>query len=167
MVNHDVETEDLETKTVFDIVRLARAEQVIHMRLSQTHRLDYDLIDLVEHSLLGHLAIIGANFVEYELVGALATYIICVLAFILDKVARLLIDRVVSQVHAKVIQIRRGWTLVLLRRKPCKTIFVNIDAKRCDAVYKHVDAQIKLEAINQVGFVHVPLDNHVLNHTGH
>jgi hypothetical protein len=68
VVKHDVKAKDLETKTVFDVIRLTGAKQVVNMWLSQTHRLHYDLIDLVKHSLLGHLAVVGANFVEHELV---------------------------------------------------------------------------------------------------
>ena len=99
MVDHDVEAEDLETKTVFDVVGLARPVQVMDVRLGQAHRLHYDLIDLVEHPLLGLEAVVMSNLVKHELIRALTSNVICVWIIILDEGARLLIDRVVGKVH--------------------------------------------------------------------
>ena len=66
--------------------------------------------------------------------------------------------------HAKIFEI--GWcrTLVLNSGETREPILVNIYSQRRDAIDKHVDAQVKLVAINQVRLVHVALYNHVLNY---
>ena len=53
VVYHDVEPQDLEAHAIFNVIRLARTIQMVHVRLRQTESLDYDLVDLVFDSVHG------------------------------------------------------------------------------------------------------------------
>ena len=128
MIKHDVEAENLEALTVLNVVWLARAEQMMHMRLRQTHRLHNDLIDLIEDPVLGHEAVVARYLLEDKLVGALTPHIISILVLVLHEVARLLIDGVVGQMHAQVVQVGGGRALVLNSGETGKAIFVDIDS---------------------------------------
>jgi hypothetical protein len=46
LVDDDVEAKDLKAHLVLEIVRLARAVQVVHVGLRNTHRLDNDIVHL-------------------------------------------------------------------------------------------------------------------------
>ena len=49
MVNNYVETKYLKAHLVLEIVGLAGAVQVVHVRLRDTHRLNYDILHLLDH----------------------------------------------------------------------------------------------------------------------
>lgn len=105
MIEHDIEAEQLEAQAVFDVVRLTRPVQMMHMRLGQAHCLDYDLIDLILNPLLGHQAVILRELLQDELIAALRTNVICVLILVSHEIVRVLIDGVVGQVHAEVLEV--------------------------------------------------------------
>ena len=63
-------------------------------------------------------------------------------------------------------QITRRWTLVFNGCKSSEAVFIDVDAQWVNTVDEDVETEIKLKPVNQVGFMHVTLNNHVLNLTG-
>ena len=102
---------------------------------------------------------------ENVLVAALASDIVRVYILILDEVAGFFVDRVISQVHAQVVHIWRCRALILYSSETSKTILVNIDTQRWNPIHKDIYTKIKLETIDQVWLMHVPLYDHVLEDT--
>lgn len=80
------------------------------------------------------------------------------------EVGAVLVERVIGQVLEVVIHglwiIRKLNLLVLTRREPHEAILMQEHSEGFAAKHKHVQTQIKLEAVDQVGFLQILL-NHV------
>lgn len=78
VVNHNVKTQNLKAYTVFVVVRLTRTEQVQNVRLRQTHRFHYDVINPLPN--LFHLfnPKVFFDFLEHPQVGSLTSHPILV-----------------------------------------------------------------------------------------
>ena len=50
--------------------------------------------------------------------------------------------------------------VILLCGEACQPVLVDVDAQWIDRREGHIDAQIKLVAINQQGFANIPTDDH-------
>ena len=74
----------------------------------------------------------------------------------------LLVDGIVGQVHAELIQVGAIWSLILLCGKPCQALLVNIASKGRDACNQNIKPQIKLESIDQKWPMHILLGHVVL-----
>lgn len=75
---------------------------MMDMGLSQAHGLYNDVIDLILYALFGQQPIVFSQFPQDELVRSFTAYIVGFSVFILYEIARLLINCVVSQVHAQI-----------------------------------------------------------------
>ena len=100
----------------------------MYVGLRKTQGLHDDVVNFILDSLRCHLPKPLLQIMQYVLVRALTTHIICIFASILHKITRLFINRIVGQMHAKVAQIRRSRTLILDRCKASQAIFVDVDA---------------------------------------
>ena len=147
MVEHDIEAQYLKAKAVLNVIWLARAIQVVHVRLGQAHSLHDDLINVTLHPLHRFIPVIQLYLLQYELVRSFTTYIIRVTRRILHKIARLLVNSIIGQVHAQIVKIRRRRATILNCCETGQTVSVNIHSQRCDAIDEHVDSQIKLVAV--------------------
>lgn len=88
--------------------------------------------------------------------------IVLLLVLVLHKLFILLVDRVVRQVHISVVfvELRR----VGLGGEPRQTFLVDVDAEWLVRGHHHVDAQIKLVAIDEQGVRDVARDDRCLVH---
>ena len=87
MIEHDIEAEYLKTKAVLDVIWLARAIQMVYVRLGQAHSLHDDLIDIALYPLHRLIAVIQLNFLQYKLIRSFTTNIVRVTCRILHKIA--------------------------------------------------------------------------------
>ena len=138
---------------------------MVHVRLCKTHSLHDDLINFILDSVHGLQTKVILQFLEHKLIGAFTSLIIGSCVVILDKGTRFLVDGVVSQVHAQVVQVTGGGARVLDCGETGQPILVNVNAQRRNAINEHINAQVKLVAVYQVWLVHVSLDNHVLHYS--
>lgn len=83
-------------------------------------------------------------------------------SLVLDEVFTLLVDRIVGQVHAQVVQVAAFGRHVVLRGEPRQALLVNEDSKRHYRSDKHVYAQVKLEIVHEKRLVEVALGHVVL-----
>ena len=102
---------------------------MVHVGLRKAHRLHNDLINLILDSIHCLQAKVVREFFQYKLIGTLATLIVSRRIVILYECSRFFIDGVVCQVHAQIIQVARGWTLVFDSGETGETILVNIDSQ--------------------------------------
>ena len=135
LVQHDVEAQELKTNLVHQVVGLARAVQVVHVRLRNAHRFDYDVVDLLFTLINDFLSMNITEHLHHSGIAALAAHVVFVLVLVLDVVGGFLVDRIVGQVHEEVVKVGRGWGFVLFGRKTGQAILVDVDAHRCDSVY--------------------------------
>ena len=78
-----------------------------------------------------------------------------------DKILAILLDGIVCQVHIQVVKVGVLGTHVFLCSKTCQTLLIHVDTKWIHSIDKGIDTQIKLQTVNKVRFVKVPL-RHVL-----
>ena len=83
-------------------------------------------------------------------------------AGVLHEVLALLVDRVVGQMHAEVVEVAAEGRDVILRREPRQALLVNEDAQRNDTCDQHIYAQIELQIVNEEWFVQVALGDVML-----
>ena len=81
---------------------------------------------------------------------------------VLHEVLALLVDRVVGQMHAEVVEVAAEGRDVVLRREPRQALLVNEDAQRNDTSDQHIYAQIELQIVNEKWLVQVTLRNVML-----
>ena len=159
-VQNNVESQDLKAQTVLIVIRLARSVHMGQAGLRCNDRLHNDLLDpppdlLWVFSFLPHVP-------EGVLDGALVADRIDVVVLVENVVLVLLVDSVVRQVHAHVVDVVRVHRLVLLSRQPCQSIFEDVYSKRIYASDQHVDAQVEFQSLHQTGLVDVLLHHVVL-----
>ena len=75
--------------------------------------------------------------------------IIFVAAFVLDVVARKLIDSVVCQVHVQIVQIVLIRWSILARGQSAEALFVKENTERINTTQQNIDSQIELQFINE------------------
>ena len=73
--------------------------------------------------------------------------VVVLAVFVLDEVLVLLVDGVVGQVHVLVVFVELG--SVSLRGEPGQALLVDVHSQRLVASHNHIDAQVKLVAIDQ------------------
>ena len=61
--------------------------------------------------------------------------------------------------HELIIQILRSRSTVLLSCEPCQPLLVHKNAKRVDTRHQDIDAHVEFKPIDQVGLVHVSLND--------
>ena len=131
-----------------------------HAWLTCDERLDDEVVDLR----LETFNIVP--FVRYVLVdliqGPLVTPALAFLVLILLVVVGILVDGVVRQVHEHIVQVFWVRRLVLRGGKASQAFIEDVYAQRTDAVEEDVDAEIKLQSINEVWVLDVPLGDHVI-----
>ena len=134
MVDHDVKAKNLKAERVVHVVGLARAEQMEHVRLRQAQRLHDYLVNFVLDSLARQHAELHLDPVQHRLVRPLTSHVIVVFVCVLNEGARLLIDCIVGQVHAKIVQVGWSWALVLNSRETREPILKHIHSQRRYAI---------------------------------
>ena len=74
-------------------------------------------------------------------------------ARVLHEVLALLVDGVVGQMHAEIVEVASEGRDVVLRREPRQALLVNEDAQRNYTSDQHINAQIELQIVNEERFV--------------
>ena len=78
-------------------------------------------------------------------------------ARVLHEVLALLVDRVVGQVHAEVVQVAAKGRYVVLCSEPRQTLFIEKDSKRDHRSDQHIDPQVELQVVQQERLVEIAL----------
>ena len=100
---------------------------------------------------------------QYRCKTPFVTHVSLSLVLILNEAVCLLVDGVVSQMHAQIIQVAPLGRHVFFSRESGEPFLVNETAQRIDARDKHVYSEIEFQIINQIRFVQIPLGNVVLS----
>ena len=101
IVQHDIEAEDFEAHRVFEVVDLAGAHCLGYLRLASDQRLDDDVLNAL-HQLLRVLSLALLEILKGELQAALVTHRVNNGGPIRLKLVRVLVNRVIGQVHGHV-----------------------------------------------------------------
>jgi len=81
---------------------------------------------------------------------------------VFNECITLAVDSVVGQMHEQVLQVLLGWAHVLMRGEARQTFFEHEDAKGVNTQDEYINAQVELQAVDQVRFSHVALCNQVV-----
>lgn len=73
--------------------------------------------------------------------------------FVKDEVRAVLVDGVVGEMHAHLIEIIRPRSDIWFSGEPGQSLFEDVQPKWVGASYQHVYPQIELQPINQEGLV--------------
>ena len=164
LIEEDVDAEDLEAKLVLEVLRLRCLLDVSDLVTARNNRLHRQLLELLP-------ALLGADdlgvllpLLIYRLKDGRQTAFVTevVSARVLHEVLALLVDRVVGQMHAEVVEVAAEGRDVVLRREPRQALLVNEDAQRNDTCDQHIYAQIELQIVNEEWFVQVALGDVML-----
>ena len=160
VIEEDVEAENLEAHRVLGVVRLAGAISVSKLRLDRANSLDDRLLNVVEDAggIVAHLF----DILHGKRQTALVAQVVLFAALVLNVVARRLVDRIVRQVHVEVVEVVLIGGTVLTSRQATEPLIVEKNSKRVHAREEHVNAQIKLELVDQEWLVEIPLHHVVL-----
>ena len=157
MIQHNVESQHLEAHVISEVVRMHQRYTMTQSRIASYYRLYENFID----SLFKGPDIV--TFLLNTLVNrsqrSFVTHIHLIYRIIEDKIRVFLIDSVVSQVHKLVVQVLGTRWAVLLGCKSSQPLLKHEDSQRVDARYQDINPEIELESVNQVGLVHISLND--------
>lgn len=125
-------------------------------------RLHANFFDLLPHLITRLVRIVlsvPVNVLQDRRETSFVTNVRLLLILILDKAVSFLVDGVVGQVHAQVVQIAAHGTQVLLCGKSGQALFVDEAAQGADARHQYIDTQVELESVYQVRLVEIALCN--------
>lgn len=86
-------------------------------------------------------------------------YVIPCFIFVLLELLAVLVNGVVCQVHAEVVEVAAHRTLVLDSCKSRETFLIDVAPEWRDASHQHVDPEVELETIDKQRFMEVLLRN--------
>lgn len=164
LIEEDVDAEDLEAKLVLEVLRLRCLLDVSDLVTARNNRLHRQLLELLP-ALLGadDLGVLLPLLIDRLKDGRQTAFVTEVVsARVLHEVLALLVDRVVGQMHAEVVEVAAEGRDVVLRREPRQALLVNEDAQRNDTCDQHIYAQIELQIVNEEWFVQVALGDVML-----
>ena len=164
LIEEDVDAEDLEAKLVLKVLRLRCLLDVSDLVTARNNRLHRQLLELLP-ALLGadDLGVLLPLLIDRLKDGRQTAFVTEVVsARVLHEVLALLVDRVVGQMHAEVVEVAAEGRDVVLRREPRQALLVNEDAQRNDTSNQHIYAQIELQIVNEEWFVQVALGDVML-----
>ena len=164
LIEEDVDAEDLEAKLVLKVLRLRCLLDVSDLVTARNNRLHRQLLELLP-ALLGadDLGVLLPLLIDRLKDGRQTAFVTEVVsARVLHEVLALLVDRVVGQMHAEVVEVAAEGRDVVLRREPRQALLVNEDAQRNDTCDQHIYAQIELQIVNEEWFVQVALGDVML-----
>ncbi len=99
---------------------------------------------------------------EYSIKRSFMTLIIILLVFILLEFVTVFIYCIISEMHIQVIHIAIVWWLILFSRKSGEAFFMPVYTQGIHSIEKSINSQVKLQIINEVRFVDVPLNHTAL-----
>lgn len=70
------------------------------------------------------------------------------LVLVLYKAFCFLVNGIVGQVHAQIVEVAPLWRHIVFCRKPCESFFVNESSQGVDTGYQNVNPKIKLQVVN-------------------
>lgn len=76
-----------------------------------------------------------------------------------DKLRVPLVDSVVGEMHHYISAIALIWRLVFVSCKAGQSLFVYVHPKRVDAPQENIYPEIELQAVDQIWFLYVLLNN--------
>lgn len=130
------------------------------MRLACNEGLDDNIFDVVPN-LLRILILAIPSMAIYIVKNCPKTpfvaHIILVWILIEYEVVAVLVDCIVSQMHAQISQVAPEGRLVNLGCEPRQPLMIDVGPQRVNPGHQHVDAEVKFELIDKVGLVKVPL----------
>ena len=161
LIYHDVHAEDLEADRVLQIIWLARAVCMRQSWLDRDARLHANVLNLVHHVFSAEVGLRLLHVVQYCRQGALRPSVV-IHVVVLHEVARGLVDRVIGQVHEQIIQVCLRWACILLSGKASESLLEHEDSEWVNSIDQHVDSEVKLQVVDQVGLVHVALGHKLI-----
>ena len=79
--------------------------------------------------------------------------------FVEDKLIAFLVDGVVGEVHADILNVVLIRDNIAFSCKSGQSFMVEINSKRIDSSYEDIESEIKLQSIDEVGLADVSLDD--------
>jgi hypothetical protein len=157
----DVETQQFEAHVSPIVLGLARSVLEFKVRITTDHSLNDEVLDLVPqfghvHSPLGH-------DLEHGLQVPLMAYAHIVSILIEHKLVTFLVDRVVCEMHADVLHVLLVWGHIVLGRETGQPVPEDENAQGIHPCHQHVDAQVELQPVDQVGATQVTLHHAFLS----
>ena len=150
----------MEAKLVLEVLWLRCFLDVCDLVAARNNRLHRQLLELLP-AILGtyDLWVLLPLLINRFKDGRQATFMagIVVYSRVLHEVLALLIDCVIGQMHAEVVEVAAEGRDVVLRREPRQALLVNKDAQWNDTSDEYVYAQVELQIVNQEWFVEVAL----------
>jgi len=120
-----------------------------------------ECFDIMTHffELLLLLKNIYKNYSEHCLQTSLVSYIIFIGIFIKNEIWIVLVNGIICEMHADIIQIVKIGRTIRFCSKSSQAIMIQINSKRIAASKQHIKTQVKLKPINQKWLVKVTLCN--------
>jgi hypothetical protein len=161
VIQEDVKTQYLEAERVLDVGRLGCSIHMIDEVYAAEDRLDAYLFDLLPNLLrsrqISTVILHLVNQVKHTLKTTFVPDVVFACIHVPDVVLAGFVDCIVRQMHAHIVQVVFVWTLVLFSGKPGHSTFVDEAPQWTNACDQHVDAQVKLEFVDEEGLVDVLL----------
>lgn len=170
VVDHDVESQHVEAHGAGVVLRLGELVLVAHEGQPRDDGLDDDCLYFLLESRQIRAPV--CHLLEHCAEGSLVPYAHVLVTRVEDKVAVMLVDRIVRQMHAESIKVGIHGLVVKLCCKSCQPLVVHVETQGVGTRQQHIDPQVELETINQVGPGQIALDHivlagfHVLDFTG-
>lgn len=130
---------------------------VVQVGLDGAERLNGDVIDILPQ--LIDIMPLLLERLEDSLDTSFMAHIHLLLITIEHKIWAVLIDRVIRQVHAHIIEVGIGWCHVGLSGQPHQSVPIGVDPHGVGAGQKHINPKVELQTIDEEGFMHVALRN--------
>jgi hypothetical protein len=156
--NQDIKPQNLEAHLAFNIVRLARLEQMINLRLHGCECLDDDVVYFLLQLLLGFFSELRNDGIHHTGDASFAS-LVELRGLVNDEILVVFVDRIVGQMHVQVIHVTIVWLLKGNGSESCQTFFVDVDSQRIHTGQIDIDPEIKLHSVNKVGLYYVSLDD--------
>lgn len=157
VVKHDIHAEDLETHLVLVVVGLTTAVDVGEDGLGTGEGHHEQLFDL-QHERVD-VVTLALDVFQNRSHRPFVPHVVLIRRGVKYKFTVFLIDRVVGQVLALIAQILLVGGLVGFGGETSHALFVHVDSEGVDPCKQHVDPEVELQSLDQVGFRDVPLDH--------
>ena len=87
---------------------------------------------------------------------------IVIVVLIKNEIVAIFIDSIIGKVHEEVIQVGIGRADIFLSGETCQAFLVNKNSEGIYTIEEDIDAEVKFEIVNEVGFSKVALGDHLI-----
>ena len=164
-IEQNVKAQYLKAQLILNIVRLARPVQVRNGWLARNQCFNHDVLNLCLdflHLLEATRSLLLPDIAPYLGDTTLMRRIISILVIRLLVAFMQLINGIIGQMNVHVSHVAIFGRLVRDCRKSSEAFVKQVDLQRRHAVQQHIDAQVKLETVEEVRVLDVLLSNAVI-----